>query len=111
MLALTGDQTFYSDLKRKAVQAGLYINEWGLWEWEPEPESLSRFQSSGAPHKKTSLGAIWGSETEEDKGRWVQLDSVEEERIFEQIGAEYVSPEKRNLRFIEGREKPGSGAP
>lgn len=100
MLALTGDWSFYFHCKWKAVQAGLYLDEWGLWEWEPDPESHSRFQTSVAPHEKTSLGAIWGSETEKDKGRWIQLDSVQEERILENIGLDYVPPKKRNLRFI-----------
>ena len=100
MLALTGDGDFYFDCTRKAFKAGLYLNEWGLWQWEPHPDSLSRFQTSDAPHEKTSLGAIWGSETEEDKGRWIQLDAFEEEQIFEHIGAAYVPPKKRNWRFI-----------
>lgn len=106
LLALTGDGDFYPDCKRKAFQAGLYLNEWGLWEWEPDPQSLSRFQTSDAPHAKTSLGAIWGSETEEDEGRWIQLDAVEEEQIFEHIGAEYVPPERRNLRLIMEKTRP-----
>ena len=105
MLALTGDGHFHYDCVRKAIKAGLYLNERGLWEWEPDSQSLARFKTSDAPHKITSLGAIWGSETEEDKGRWIQLDAFEEEQIFESIGAEYVPPEKRNLRFISGEAR------
>lgn len=89
---------------RKAAQAGLYLNEWGLWEWEPDSQSLSRFKTSDAPHEKTSLGAMWGSETEEDKGRWVQLETTEEEQIMSAIGAEYVPPNKRNFRFLLSKQ-------
>jgi len=100
LLALTGDDDYYSHCTKKAVLAGLYLDEWGLWEWEPDSESLSRFQTSGAPHERASLGAMWGSETEADKGRWVQLETSEEEHILEAIGEEYVPPDRRNLRFI-----------
>ncbi|KAF9643593.1 hypothetical protein BDM02DRAFT_3151454 [Thelephora ganbajun] len=110
LLALTGDEDYYLDCKRKAVGAGLYLNEWGLWEWEPDSQSLSRFQTSDAPHEKTSLGAMWGSETEADKGRWVPLESFEEEQILNAIGGEYVPPGKRNFRFIVGKTKPRRNA-
>jgi DNA polymerase/3'-5' exonuclease PolX len=39
----------------------------------------------------------------EDKGRWIQLDSSEEEQILERIGVEYIPPERRNLSFIVGK--------
>lgn len=103
MLALTGDRDYYLDCKRKAVQAGLYLNEWGLWEWEPDSKSLSRFQTSDAPYKITSLGAIWGSETEADRGRWVRVEATGEEEILNAIGGEYVPPNKRNFGFITGK--------
>ena len=89
---------------RKAVQAGLYLNEWGLWEWEPDSQSLSRFETSDAPYEKTSLGAMWGSETEADKGRWVKLEAVEEEEILNAIGGEYVPPDRRNFSFISAKK-------
>jgi len=106
MLVLTGDGYYFFACTRKAVQSGLYLNEWGLWEWEPDSQSISRFQTSDAPHEKTSLGAIWGSETEEDKGRWVRLETLEEEQILNTIGGEYVPPKRRNFRFIEGKARP-----
>ena len=106
LLALTGDEDYVLDCTRKAVQAGLYLNEWGLWEWEPDSQSLSRFKTSDAPHAKTSLGAIWGSETEADKGRWVQLETTEEEQVLNAIGVDYVPPNKRNFRFLTGKVKP-----
>ena len=89
---------------RKAVQAGLYLNEWGLWEWEADSQSLSRFETSDAPYEKTSLGAMWGSETEADQGRWVKLEAVEEEEILNAIGGEYVPPDRRNFSFISAKK-------
>ena len=105
LLALTGDEEYHLDCKRKAIQAGLYLDEWGVWEWEPDSQSISRFQTSSAPHKKSSLGALWGSETEADEGRWVQLETPDEEQVLNAIGGEYVPPEKRNFRFIVGKKK------
>ena len=103
MLATTGDGDYYVDCTRKAVQVGLYLNEWGLWEWEPDSQSLSRFETSDAPYEKTSLGAIWGSETEADEGRWVKLEAVEE-AILNAIGGEYVRPDRRNFSFISAKK-------
>lgn len=103
LLALTGDWDYYSDCVRKAVRAGLYLDEWGLWRWEPESQSHSRPQTTDAPHEMISLGAMWGSETKADKGRWIRLDSTDEERILNAIGGEYVPPNKRNFGFIMER--------
>ena len=109
LLALTGDDDYWYYCKQKAIQVGLYLNEWGLWEWEPDSQSLARFQSSDAPHKKTSLGAMWGSETEADEGRWILLESTEEEQILNTIGVEYAPPDKRNFRFIVAPARPKKG--
>jgi hypothetical protein len=49
---------------------------------------------------------MWGSETEADKGRWVQLETTEEEQILNAIGAEFVPPNKRNFRFLPGKVRP-----
>lgn len=105
MLALTGDEHYYTECKRKALEAGLYLDEWGLWEWEPDSQSISRFTTSSKSHKKTSLGSVWGSETEEDEGRWIQLEGLEEEWIFDAIGMEHAPPKRRNLAFILAQKK------
>ena len=106
LFALTGDKEYTLSCARKALKAGLYLNEWGLWEWEPDSQSVSRFETSNAPYENKTLGAMWGSETQADKGRWVQLETVEEEQVLAAIGEEYVPPEKRNFRFITKAEKP-----
>lgn len=111
LLFLTGDEEYVLHCTKKAQKAGLYLNASGLWEWEPDSQSLSRFQTSKEPHEKKTLGAMWGSETEEDKGRWVQLESAEEEQVLAAIGEEHVQPEKRNFGFITegGKRKPKLG--
>jgi len=48
---------------------------------------------------------MWGSETKADKGRWVQLETIEEEQVLAAIGLEYVQPEKRNFRFLTKERK------
>jgi len=53
---------------------------------------------------------MWGSETEADGGRWIRLESLEEEQILNAIGGEYVPPNKRNFRFIAGRPNHKKGA-
>ena len=107
LLTLTGDKEYVLDCAQKAFQAGLYLNEWGLWEWEPDSQSLSRFQTSDTPHENTTLGALWGSETKADKGRWIRLEAAEEEQVLAAIGGEYVLPEKRNFRFLMKPKKRG----
>jgi len=111
LLALTGDEYYYFDCKRKAAQGGLHLNEWGLWEWEHDPESHSRTMLSVEAYEKVSLGEMWGAETEEGKGRWVHLETFEEEQILDAIGVGYVPPERRNFRFIASRKKSKEGGP
>ncbi|KAF9783387.1 hypothetical protein BJ322DRAFT_1070619 [Thelephora terrestris] len=110
LLALTGDGYYYLDCRRKAVQAMLYLNEWGLWQWEHDEEALAQFQTSDAPFEKNSLGSMWAIDSDGDKGRWVHLECYEEEHILDAIGAEYVPPHKRNFGFIVGK-KPKEGGP
>ena len=111
LLALTGDEDYYLDCVRKAVQAGLYLNEWGLWEWEPNSRPHPRFQTTDEPHEKPSLGAMWGSETEADEGRWVRIKAIDEEKILDAIGKEYVPPDQRNMRLMTGKPKPKKRGP
>jgi len=101
LITLTGDEDFYLECTRKAIQAGLYLNEWGLWKWEPDSKPLAPFQTSDASREKVSLGVMWGSKTEADKGRWVHLE-FEEEQIFNAIMGEYVPPNERNIKCIRG---------
>ena len=61
------------------------------------------------PHKKTSLGAMWGSETEADKGRWVQLETIEEEQLLNAIGWKYIPPSERNFKFLVRTWESGDG--
>ena len=74
----------------------------------PNRKPLSRFQTSDAPHEKTSLGAIWGSETKEDEGHWIRVEAFDEEQILDRIGTKYVPPHKRNFVLIE-QERPKKG--
>ena len=52
---------------------------------------------------------MWGSEAEMDEGRWVQLDTLEEEQILNVIGGDYVPLDKRNFRFVMGQARPKRG--
>jgi len=108
LLALTGDEDYLIRCTRKAIQAGFYLNEWGLWKWEPDSKPLSPFQTSDASRERVSLGAMWGSKTEADKGRWVQLE-YEEEEILNAILEEYVPPNKRDIRRTRKRVAPRKG--
>ena len=111
LLFLTGDEEYFFACARKAAKSGLYLNARGLWEWEPDAQSLSRFKTSDEPYEKSSLGAIWGSESEADKGRWLQLETIEEKQVFDAIGEEYVQPDRRNFSFLVkgGKPKPKKG--
>ncbi len=87
MLALTGDVEFNRDIRTRAHQFGMHLNEYGLWRWRDNGHS----SDSGDP-----IGGYW------------ELDKAEaEEEILEALGMEWVEPERRNFVSILGRKSLG----
>jgi len=71
-LALTGDHRFFFDLRSKATNLGMHLNEYGLWKWESTGSDI-------------------------DDGHWILIEGSDEEAILKELGMEYVESTKRNF--------------
>lgn len=89
MLALTGDIEFNRDIRTKASNLGMHLNEFGLWRW----------QSNGSGDDVET-----GAEVPE-KGYWELVKADTEEEILNELGMEFVEPTKRNFTFVVGKSK------
>jgi len=83
LLALTGDTEFNKDLRTRASKLGMHLNEFGLWRWQTEDVKNE----------------------DEQKGFWELIKVESEEEILNELGLEYVEPEKRNFGFVVGKTK------
>lgn len=86
MLALTGDLEFNKDIRIKASNLGMHLNEFGLWRWQSNGLEL----------------AADGTETE--TGFWELVKADTEEKILEQLGMEWIEPTKRNFGNVLGKK-------
>ncbi|KAF5382669.1 hypothetical protein D9615_002724 [Tricholomella constricta] len=82
----TGDSDMKKQLKRKADQLGFYFDELGLWKWH-------------ADNAEDAVSVVADDDTP-SSGFWQLLQSTTEEAIFEQLGMDYVEPERRNLENL-----------
>ena len=94
MLQLTGDTDFNIDMRKRAHNAGMHLNEYGLWRFHPR---------NGA--------STADSEPSEEDGHWELVASETEEDIFSELGISYVEPHKRNFAFITNGTKKPRGRP
>ena len=78
MLALTGDKEFNRYIRTLASKQGMLLNENGLWRW--------RDNNQGSSNGATGFWELVARETEED--------------ILDQIGMEFVEPDKRNYAHV-----------
>jgi DNA polymerase beta len=90
LLALTGDIEFNKDIRVKANNLGMHLNEFGLWRW----------QSNGS----VEPGAITG-EGVEDRGFWELIKAESEEEILTELGMDWVEPTKRSFAFVAGTKR------
>jgi DNA polymerase beta len=88
LLALTGDTECNKDLRTRAINLGLHLNEFGLWRWQPDENGRSE---------------------EEEKGYWELVKAETEEEVLRELGMEWVEPEKRNFAFVVGKTSTSSG--
>jgi DNA polymerase beta len=92
LLALTGDTEFNRDIRTRAINLGLHLNEFGLWRWQPDENGRN--------------------EEGEEKGYWELVKAETEEEILKEVGMEWVEPEKRNFAFVVGKTSGrGKGRP
>lgn len=72
-----------------AKQLNLHLNNHGLWSWH----------SDGID----SLEDAWkGSGS---SGHWTLVKSATENDIFEELGMDFIEPEKRNFLFVTGKRR------
>ena len=94
-MASTGDTDFNAHVRRCASKMGLMLNEYGLWKFcrpSPPRESIHEDEKSSS----------------EDEGRWELVASTTEQEVLDELGVEYVEPERRNFAFVVSKSKEGS---
>lgn len=72
-----------------AKKLGLHLNEHGLWSWHSDNVSIQdEFEDSGS-----------------SSGHWRLIQSATEHSIFDEIGMDFVEPEKRNFLFVSAKHR------
>jgi DNA polymerase beta len=64
----------------RALNLGLHLNEFGLWRWQ---------ENEANPDKN---------------GYWELVKAETEEDVLEELGIEWIAPERRNFSFIVGKK-------
>jgi len=84
LLTLTGDSAFEKTLFNAAKKLNLHLDNHGLWSWQSDgndtPEDAWKSSSSS--------------------GHWRLFKSATENDIFEELGMDFIEPEKRNFLFV-----------
>lgn len=95
MIALTGDVEFNKDLRKRASDLGMHLNEFGLWRWRGDAA-----ESADGEH-----------EGESEKGYWELVRAETEDEIMKEVGMDYIEPERRNFAFLNAKPVRGRGKP
>lgn len=96
LLTYTGDDEYTKVLDKQARKMCMYLNGEALWKWvfpTPDPED-----------EPTRALPIRGAE-----GHFEPLPSHTEEVVLEQLGQQWVPPEKRNFAFLKLNAKETRG--
>ena len=72
-----------------AKQLNLHLNNHGLWSW----------QSDGNDSLEDAFKGLGSS------GHWRLVKSATESDIFEELGMDFIEPEKRNFLFVSGKRR------
>lgn len=94
----TGDSDFNSFVRTTASRMGLQLNELGLWRWKDVPRAVGDPAAAADSTNDESKPCAGG-------GYWELLASRSEEEVLEELGLDYVEPEKRNFSFVVGRSR------
>lgn len=89
LLSLTGDSAFDKNLSDAAKQLNLHLDYHGLWSWDSDGND--------------SLEDAWKGPS--SSGHWRLVKSATEHDIFEELGMDYIEPEKRNFLFMSGKRR------
>lgn len=72
-----------------AKQLSFHLNNHGLWSWHSNNNSLKDvFEDSGS-----------------SPGHWRLVKSATEHDIFEELGMDFIEPEKRNFLYVSGKRR------
>jgi len=96
LLANTGDSDFHSFVRTTASHTGMHLqlNELSLWRWKEVPRVTGDAEDVIPTEVKAPAS-----------GYWELLASRSEEDVLEELGLDYVEPEKRNFSFVVGRSR------
>ncbi|KAF8158184.1 hypothetical protein B0H34DRAFT_859014 [Crassisporium funariophilum] len=90
LIHLTGDDAFIEDINWRAEQLGLHFNNFGLWKVLSNSNEVTVAEALENPESLTH-------------GYWSLVNSTTEAEIFEELGMDFVVPEKRNFEFLSDR--------
>lgn len=68
-----------------AKKLNLHLDNHGLWSWQPD-------DGNDTPED------MW--KASESSGHWQLVKSATENDIFEELGMDFIEPEKRNFLFV-----------
>lgn len=103
MIALTGDIELNRHLRLKASKIGMHLNEFGLWRWVSNGPLDVEADELGEAEANTEEQAGETSDREPRRGFWQLVRATTEEEIFEELGVDFVEPQRRNFAFITKR--------
>lgn len=75
-----------------AKQLNLHLNHHGLWSWHSNDNDYPLEDE------------LEGSDSS-PSGHWRLVKSETEHDIFEELGMDFVEPEKRNFLFVSGKRR------
>ncbi|EJC98074.1 Nucleotidyltransferase [Fomitiporia mediterranea MF3/22] len=104
LLATTGDADFNAHVRRCASKQGLLLNEFGLWKFCPQSSPETETENTSSSKNSEN---VTGSNSDAE-GRWELVASSTEKEILDELGVEYVGPERRNFTFVVSKSKQGS---
>jgi DNA polymerase beta len=74
-----------------AKQLNLHLDNHGLWSWHSDDSD--------------SLEDAWKGSGSSSSGHWQLVKSATESDIFEELGMDFIEPEKRNFLFMSGKRR------
>lgn len=74
-----------------AKQLNFHLDLHGLWNWHSD--------------EKDSLEDAWKGSGSGSSGHWRLFKSATENDIFEELGMDFIEPEKRNFLFVSGKHR------
>ena len=96
LLCTTGDPEYVKYVTNEASKLGMVLNEYGLWQFHSNDDSLYAAEVYKTPGKRTKrlLSQL-------TNGYWELLPSDTEEQILDHLGLPYVEPDMRNFANIK----------